>query len=268
MLKPLDNTQSLCLSSNQKEVAPNKIGDVRLFSSGAEKVNSTQDLDKLTQEFSVKVEKAEKDANVKMEKAIKTIKEKMTENAIEQIIAKKLNSKVDDLSAISFNPINIADSQTEGLFSIHNNITQDGVSVEISLFKSVSADSNSIPDELKKQFFKCIELNQNIIIKIPQNLLAKKAKDYLKNNNHMSEIQKMKPGESIVLEETHDSQHIPVVTASKDKNGNVILDIDKNGMKVRISISQEELNKSVSEKSNTSTSELPKESNKNPFDIK
>ena len=57
---------------------------------------------------------------------------------------------------------------------------------------------------------------------------------YLKNNNHLSKIQKMKPGESIVLEETPDSQHIPVVTATKDKNGNVIIKIDKNGMKVDI----------------------------------
>ena len=229
MLKPLNNNQFFYLPSIQKEPVTNKTGDISLFFSAAEK-KDTGTLDKSTLEFAAKAEKIQKTSEEKMAKTVKMIKEKMTENVIEQILVKKLNSKVDDLSAISFNPINITDSPNEGLFSINYNITQDGVSVDISLF-NIS-----------------IELHQNINIKISQNLLSKKAKEYLVNNNFLNEIQKMQAGESVVLEETPDSQHLPVVTASKDKNGNVILDIDKNGIKVRVSISQEELKPSGSEK--------------------
>jgi len=186
------------------------------------------------------LEKKQQTAKINMEKTVKTLKEKACGAIIEKIIEKKLNSKADDLSAISFNPLDIKIPSNEGHLSIHNKISGNKISFNISLIDGASggfmanlfggADNPDI-----------IQLNENIDIEIPKKLFEEQAKKYLTKPLHFAVIKKMQPRSSLVLETTNDGKNLPVVTAFKDRQGKIILEINKNGLESKIEIKEDEI---------------------------
>ena len=253
LLQILNQQQSINANIN-KVVSQENGNNDSIFASQAKKTNQVNDPHKPTQGDKAKLNSALQAEIARIQAAndpiiqaaIQEAIHLVTEQVIAAVIRAKLNDDEADVGSLAKIPSVKGINGGAGVFSA-GSITNNTFGLVGPIYDYATAQiEGSNGQTLFSDFLMPNAISRSgASISFDESIVKKEVLQYFGQQNYLSDVSKMKPGEFIVFEKNRKTG-TPIVWAEKKENGNVIININKNGLRFVIELKDSEIKQAES----------------------